>query len=263
MSWTRNGIILAIAFFLVVGMKTAQAADITWGSLATISGDSNVSTAGALVAAYNIGDPSVTSTTINGVPFAAFSIVDGGTSTTHGSLTVMGFGDEPMNSAASLGFASPPFSNLSANYQAMLGTGVTKSSNTFHFLDMELLNLTVGQSYTLQLWTNNSNATTGSASVWDDSGNDVQAIDVNTTDANGGVGQYVLGTFTADATSEFFHVHGEPFPSGNALLNGLQLRTAAVPEPGTLGLLPCVTMLFAAGPLFRKRRVSRLPQLGG
>jgi hypothetical protein len=81
-----------------------------------------------------------------------------------------------------------------------------------------------------------------SASLWDFSGDNVQSIDINTTDAIGGVGQYLFGTFTADDTTEPFFMHGEPFAGGILVLNGLQLR--AVPEPATLGLVACTAILL-------------------
>jgi hypothetical protein len=121
---------------------------------------------------------------------------------------------------------------------------VQKSSGTFHFLDMTLLNLAVGQTYTLQVWTNNSNPISTSASLWDFFGDHVQNIDINTNDQIGGVGQYLFGTFTADDTSEPFFIHGEPFAGGLPVLNGLQLRAAAVPEPATLAYLASLAALF-------------------
>ncbi len=61
-------------------------------------------------------------------------------------------------------------------------------------------------------------------------------IDYNTNNSNGGVGQFVLGTFTADATSQTIGFIGAA-TSGNpsAQVNGLQLRV--VPEPGSALLL--------------------------
>jgi hypothetical protein len=153
MRLTPGRIFVAVTLCHLVCANTATAvAPITWSSPSTIAADTDVSTSGTLVAAYNIGGPLVTSTTINGVTFSAFPIVDGGTSTTSGPLTVAGFSNEPMSTAGGTGSGNAPFANLSGNYQAMLGDAVQKSSGTFHFLDMNLLNLTVGQTYTLQVW---------------------------------------------------------------------------------------------------------------
>jgi hypothetical protein len=246
---------VAVALCHLVCANSALAvAHITWSSPSTIAGDTDVSTAGSLVYAYNIGGPLVNSATINGVTFSAFPIVDGGTSTTSGSLTVKGFSDEPMSTAGGTGSGSAPFASLSANYQSMLGDAVQKSSGTIHFLDMNLLNLTVGQTYTLQVWTNNSNPVTTSASLWDFFGDHVQNIDINTTNAIGGVGQYLFGTFTADDTTEPFFIHGESFPDGVAVLNGLQLR-AEVPEPGTIGLVAWTAILLLQGRAKRRNSI--------
>jgi hypothetical protein len=59
----------------------------------------------------------------------------------------------------------------------------------------------------------------------------------NTTDTDGGVGQFAIGTFTADATSEAITFSGVSGVS--PVLNGLQLRDlgpAPVPEPTTVAL---------------------------
>lgn len=250
----RSGrILIAVALCQLVGAKSAMAiAHIVWSSPTTIAGDTDVSTAGSLVYAYNVGGPLATSPTINGVNFAAFPVVDGGTSTTHGSLTVQGFNNEPMSTAGGTGSGSAPFNALSGNYQAMLGDAVQKSGGTVPFLDFTLLNLTVGQTYTLQVWTNNSNPVTTSASLFDFFGDHVQGIDINTTDQIGGVGQYLFGTFTADDTTEPFFVHGVG-AGGPGILNGLQLR-ALVPEPATIGLGAWTAVLLLGSRA--KRRTS-------
>jgi hypothetical protein len=243
MRLSSGGIFVAVALCHLVCANSALAvAHIAWSSPSTIAADTDVSTAGSLVYAYNIGGTLVNPTTINGVTFSAFPIVDGGTSTTSGSLTVQGFNNEPMSTAGGTGSGNAPFANLSANYQSMLGDAVQKSSGTIHFLDLTLLNLTVGQTYSLQVWTNNSNPVVQSASLWDFFGDHVQGLDINTTDAIGGVGQYLFGTFTADAATEPFFVHGEGTASVNGIINGLQLR--AVPEPATIGLFACAAILF-------------------
>lgn len=142
---------LALAFCMVSIDAARGETVITWDAAPTnIAGDSDVSTSGTLVAAYNIGDPSVLATTINGVTFAAFPIANGINSTANGSLKVEGFsGTNPMTSTSLLGSANTPFSNLSSNYRAMLSTGVEENSNTIHILDVRLLGLTVGNPYTL------------------------------------------------------------------------------------------------------------------
>src|SRR5438105_4408842 len=78
----RAGLLLAIAFSFVF---QAEASSITWGSATNITGDSNVSTGGTLVGAFNIGGPGVGSTTVNGVMFAPFAL--SGTTSTSGNFT--------------------------------------------------------------------------------------------------------------------------------------------------------------------------------
>ena len=75
-----------------------------------------------------------------------------------------------------------------------------------------LKNLTTGSQYAVQVWLNDSRiyGQGRAGTVTGGSGNTV-TLDYNSTDtsnANGGVGQYSIGTFTADATSQTFTITG-------------------------------------------------------
>jgi hypothetical protein len=222
----------ALALGIVTGSAAAQAADITWGTATTIANDSDVSTTGTLVAAYNVGDANVAPVSINGVPFAAFPITEGANTTTHGSLTIQGFqGTEPINSSTAFGSGSAPFSGLSASYRTLLSTGVVKNGGN-PILDLTFSVLNVGDSYSVQLWFNNSTPNFNSVTVSDFNGH-FKIVDINSTDVAGGVGQFILGSFVADSASEFMSVGGFPPPP---ILNGIQLRDSTVPEPSTFVL---------------------------
>ena len=54
--------------------------------------------------------------------------------------------------------------------------------------------------------------------------------------ADGGRGQYAIGTFTADSVFQQIGMGFGP-NSETPVLNGYQLRTATVPEPASPGLL--------------------------
>lgn len=244
---------------LVVGSAAARAqaveSPIIWSAASTIAGDTDVNTAGALVAAYNIGNTGVPSATINGVTFASFPIADGSSGATNSTLSVFGFSSQPVTTSLGLGSGGGTFSGLSPDYQTMLSTGAVKPA-FIQILDLRLLGLTVGNAYTVQLWVNDSGPAAGnpaaSRRVSDFFGN-MRPMDANTSDAAGGVGQHVQGSFTALDTSVFVSVHGAIVDGGSdgAVLNGLQLRTTAVPEPATLGMLA-----FAAN-FFLMRRFKR------
>jgi hypothetical protein len=226
----------------------AHAAPIAWGTAQNISGDTDVLTIGTLVGAYNIGDTGVPATTINGVPFAPFEIPDGNSSAAHDAHSITTFlGTLPLYTQPSLASASPPFSTLiDANYQTMLGTGVAATDPVVLFpigvfpplLQLTLEGLTPGIDYTIQLWSNDSVLEYGGENMLVDG----VSIDSNTTSTTGGTGQYLIGTFTADATSQSISFLGS---DGPPLLNGFQIR--AVPEPTgfALGTLAAFCLIGA------------------
>ena len=74
----RRGLLPAVLRQGVVGIATAgfvHAAVINWQTPVNVTGDSDVSTAGTLVGAVNLGTPNGPSatTTVNGVTFAALN----------------------------------------------------------------------------------------------------------------------------------------------------------------------------------------------
>ena len=214
---------------LAVASATSQAALVTWGAPTNIAGDSDVSTAGTLVGAINLGSTGVTSPTVNTVAFTGLAV--SGSSVTSGNFNLAfapgsGLGD---NSTGS-GFA--PFASLSAPYRGLLGTAGFASGGSSVTLTMS--SLTVGASYQFQFWTSYSGfidvgglttATAGSA----------VSLSPQATLNEGGLGQFALGTFTANAATQAITFTGtNPFIGPQ--INGFQLRQLAppaVPEPGT------------------------------
>jgi hypothetical protein len=235
------GILAAIAINIAV---PCYASSITWSAAQNISGDSNVSTAGTLVAAFNVGGPGVTSTTVNGVTFNPFAV--SGASSTSGNFTFASA--TSFTTSNSVGTAAPPFSSLSASYQGLLGSLAAQIFGAPFTLTMS--GLTVGQDYVFEWWLDSSivahsfhtTATAGSGVT----------LNSNTTAANGGLGQFATGTFTADAATQVI-TFTTPDNSG---IDGFQLRSespSAVPEPASLTLLG--TGVLGVG--LRKWRVRR------
>jgi hypothetical protein len=259
----RFGLVVlgAAALALVLAGERAEAAMITWSSAQNISGDTDVVTTGILVGAFNLGDTGVTSTTVNGVPFAALAVpTESSSPFTSGNIrlaTASGL----FGSSNNLGSSSAPFSNLSTAYQQLL------SSATFGFASPETLTLTIsgltiGQQYEFEWWANESLAGVGAFRTTATAGNSV-TLALNQTGLAGGVGQFATGTFTADATSEVITFTGAP---GNLpLLNGFELRNVgptvtAVPAPASLTLLG----IGAAGLLgYAWRKRNSAPPLPG
>ncbi len=183
---------------ILLGMTASSpTATIAWKTPTTISGDSDVSTNGHFERAYNMTHSSFASpVVVNGVNFDAFAVPSGSIySFTSGNTTVSkttGLLFSGLGSGATVA----PFSSLGNAYQTILGQVVRTDGN----MTLTLNSLTVGNTYELQLWTNTSNPT-NSNGFTATAGNSV-VLDSNTTNASGGVGQFVLGSFTADATSQ-------------------------------------------------------------
>lgn len=245
----------------------ASAAVLTWGSPTNISNDSDVSTTGTLFFASNLGNGSsssanfsygpATGTTINGVLFAGNYL---NTMTTSPGLplsTQAGFSPISINDpAAGLTMqytnnttfgTGTAYTSLSSSYQDLLGQGVytdTAVSTTLTFSS-----LTINQTYEFQWWTNDSRTLAAAGRTVTATAGNSLTLDSNTSaSGNTGLGQFGIGTFTADATTQAIVFNG----SAGVQLSGFQLR--AVPEPGTLTL--------AAGASFGLLAIRRRQTLG-
>jgi hypothetical protein len=234
--------------------NAASAAVVAWSLPITVSGDADINTLGAMVEAANLsGNASgfAATTTVNGVTFTGWLPAGAGVSTSPGGHFV--FAPAPghfLQSFDGFGSVAAPFSALSANYRTLL-TGGSFSQNQVNANDftgpmtLTLSGLSPGAPYQFQWWTDDSRpfatgpitATTGLTSV---------SLDPNTTDAAGGVGQFVTGTFTADAPTQVitFSTTG----NGN-VQNAFQLRM--IPEPSTAALLAGFAALATS---IRRRR---------
>jgi len=204
---------------------------ITWGAPTNISGDSDVRTDGTLVAAFNMNGPDAT---VNGVTFASFTYPFMATTATNGSFT---FTESPghMLAASGLGSGNSPFGNLSSSYQTLLSTALTTDDN--NTLTLTISGLIVGHQYEFQFFVNGSNsAGTDNFRTTASAPNPV-SLDDNTTNAVGGTGQYVVGTFTCGDPTEVITFTGTDSTQAPTV-NALQLRDlSAVPEPSTMSIL--------------------------
>jgi hypothetical protein len=227
-----SSLVILVAALAVAASTPAHAAlpPIVWGSPQTVSGDSDVSTTGSLVYAYTFGGTAAPpSATVNGVTFSPFRIPGGVvTSTTVGSVSLA---ESPGNlfGSNSLGSSSAPYSALSTDYKAILGSGAY--ADVPASITVTLGGLTSGQNYLVQWWTNNaSNAAILGAGFTNTTALATNSVtlDANTTNIAGGVGQFALGTFTASGTTQTFLL-SETGGDFNPLINALQVR--AVPEP--------------------------------
>ena len=105
---------------------------------------------------------------------------------------------------------------------------------------LTLNGLTPTQQYMVQIWSNDGRVGSLNQLVTFTAGNAV-SLNRNTT-GGGGLGQWVIGTFTADAITQDITVSNSL--SQGLAINGLQVRTT-IPEPsatllGSLGMFaPC------------------------
>jgi len=221
----KNFLRLATAASLVsasvlggIAMRSADAASITWGSATTVVGDTDVNTEGTLFQAANfVGNTS----TVNGVVFTQF------TGTSNGSIAI-NIGQE---FATNFGSGQNPFFSLSSNYQELLRSGGIYPSN------VTISGLSIGTQYSIQYWANDSRVQ-GIGRTMLVGG---VTLDLNSTDADGGVGQWVSGTFIADGSTQSFTLAEG---TNHTYSNAMQVRV--VPEPSTLAGLGVIGAGLAA-----------------
>lgn len=237
----------AVTIAVGLATSTVQAATIDWGSGAqNITGDSDVSTTGTLVDAFALGDSDISAPTVNGVTFVPFVFPDPSYSNPNTATSGnYNFTENEVNGLlaaySGLGTGSGAFTGLSASYQNLLAYG--GGSTTSDTLALTMGGLTIGQTYEFEWWNNNSSFsesfneyynlnTTGSA------GNAV-SLDSNDGSNAGTLGQFAIGTFTADATSQEIDFNGITAGADDPMLNAFQLRDTTptpAPEPSTLAL---------------------------
>ena len=109
--------------------------------------------------------------------------------------------------------------------------------------------LTVGETYSIQYWASDSR-TNGANREMTLTGLAPVTLIPNTTNAGGGVGQYVLGQFVADAATQSFAA--APSVQNFAYANALQIRI--VPEPTQM---VSVAAIGAALGMWRMRNLRR------
>ncbi len=242
---------------------------IVWSNPANISNNSTVFEAsvannGTFVAAYNFGSP--TAVTINGINFtAAGNSPTAGYDGVSGAFSVTpypGFSLETSTTTYNpAGGGIGPVTQLTTTaHRTLLRGFITGSSSiagSVQGYTMQLQGLTAGYQYQIQIWVSDSREL-ASGTSWDgrrgwltDGTDDgpLAFVDHNITDETGGLGQYVIGTFTAGGPTQSFDYYGSS-GTGFIPLNAYSLRLLDIPEPSAA--LLAAAGLFAG--IFRRRR---------
>ena len=237
---------LTAAAFVLAAVPAARAADVSWGPATTIAGDADVSTDGAAVSAYNFGPADaqgprrtggpVAAATVNGVTFAPFAVPTSPapTTVTVGDVTVRETEDGGVLFAFTDGGSDQaPYSGLSADYRGLLDPYV--ESGFFSSLELTVGGLTAGRAYQVQLFANASGVDNATVIA----GGPTLVNSVPAT--GGGLGQFAVGTFVADGTTQAFTMDGDATRAGTSLFGPVPLLSAfqvrAVPEPSSLALI--------------------------
>jgi hypothetical protein len=130
----------------------------------------------------------------------------------------------------------------------------------FRTQSITLSNLLLGATYSIQYWVNDSRAgTTASRTV------NVGSVTLaaNVAQSEGGLGQYTIGQFIADSTTQSFSVVGNFNVAENGVsapyANAMQVRMVAVPEQSTWVMAGAgIALVATCGEVRRRRRVRAL-----
>lgn len=192
-----------------VWASATMAAPISWQAAQNSQGLTDVVTVGSLVEARNATTGSAGTTTVNGVEFANVSNLLGDTFS--GALGGSSSGD--------------------AGYNGLLDT-FNWGGGTSTSIQLAGGLLTSGWNYTLQVWFTDLRSCCSSRDMTF-GGDGATTTTVNASGA--GLGQFAVGSFTADSSSQTLTLATNGF--ANAHISGYQVRavpSTAVPVPGTL-----------------------------
>ena len=224
---------------LALATTATHAASITWGAATNINpvggaaSDLDVSTAGTFFGALHFASQA-TNTTVNGVTFTG---IDPGLFTantiTSGNFTLATV--NPANTFFSRDSASAaaPYTTLSASYQSLLAGFLSFEVDFPPTMTLTMNNLVAGATYQFEWWSDWSDRTF-TVPTTATAGNAV-TLQSNPSMLDGGLGQFALGTFVADATrrQDITFTINKNVNSGPNAFQLRQLAPPTVPEPGT------------------------------
>ena len=232
--------ILCVSIVSLLGaVAQAQNETVTWAAPQTISGASDVNTQGVYFGSWAPNLTAASSLTVNGVTF-------------QGSSDLPSLGTSFDNSTGSGTFMSPGISD--ANYNTLLTSAAFGNGTGAYTVSWG--GMIQGDTYLVELWVNDGrNSTVNARSETVTGGANTSAF-LNYGSGNNGPGQWITGTFVADASGDetLTLTPGSAIPS--AQLNILEVREiSAVPEPTTMAFLAAGAGAMVWG-MRRKNRVG-------
>lgn len=240
--WPTTCLLLAACCY--TASVKVDAATLAWNAAQNVGGPGDVRTDGVLVTAASITSVfTPANPVVNGVVFTDLQLATFSTPTIRGNVqfVVDGYGGSgtwgPIGDSA-----SAPFANLAESYRTFLSRGLATDREVIR---LTISNLIVGQDYLFQWWSSmakNIALPTYTTVIWaGTSANGGPIVDANLPNAEGGLGQYQVGTFRANSTLQVIEFRN---PTGTQIypqveaINGFQLRrTSSIPEPCSLMLL--------------------------
>lgn len=232
--------LLAVIFSLGISVK-ADANEIFWGFSQNITSASDVSTLGTSVLALNASGFSDAPVVVNSVTFQTLDVFDA-----NGLANFSTTFNSGRNDSIAFGFGGLTGGVADLVQGGFFGGGTPTPTDITHTFS----GLTVGGTYEIQLFINDSRTADGRSSDWinglsDGNGNlNVATLNLNNGPAGPTTGDFITGTFTADTTTQSFTTQsstdgGVTFSATGSQnqINALQLRLLAVPEPTSGALL--------------------------
>ena len=212
---------IAVIFGASALAVSVQAAPVTFSKPVVLSGEHDIVTTGTLDRAVSFGG---LVQTVGGVKFAAGNQGAGQSLVEIDTTTLEASADNyvAMGGSATFTGKGGDFGGLSEAYKNLLGSGAY-ASTTKGTLTLAVHNLTKGATYLIQFFVNDSRNANRHETVRS-GGTGSEVIAFSSTGANGGVGQSVVGTFTADDQRQEFVFTPEDTASDDAQINAFQLR---------------------------------------
>jgi hypothetical protein len=230
---------LMVAVVSMAKLATVEAAIMTWQTPMTISGNDDVNIDGTLERAYTFG----VTTEIRGVVFQNNS------SFVNTAIASDGIYSLAVSDASG---TVAPYTSLTSEYKALLGQGLYSTGGSGSAFTLTLDGLTVGQRYLFQSWVNESRGGNGAETLTSGGATSGVLTFNSGPNVDGGVGQYVIGTFTADSTGrQVITYTGDTSHASYPEFSGFQLRT--IPEPSTITLL-IIGLIGLLAYAWRRRR---------